>query len=159
MPRSGKIRAPQATQIPAKRGEFFRERIVMASVQPSELTVVTKAKDLCSYVMTVTQKSPKQFRFTFVSRLQNLSLDIIEYIYRANDTFIGIGCPDGNKAIRLDFQHKAMTSLKLLAYIAELSMSGGCILMKQYEQVAQKSSECIRFLSAWMNSDRKRLRD
>ena len=33
----------------------------------SELTVITKAKDLCSYVMTVTQKSPKQFRFTFVS--------------------------------------------------------------------------------------------
>lgn len=25
----------------------------------SELTVITKAKDLCTYVMTVTQKSPK----------------------------------------------------------------------------------------------------
>ena len=44
----------------------------------SELTVITKAKDLCSYVMTVTQKSPKQFRFTFVSRLQNLALSAIE---------------------------------------------------------------------------------
>lgn len=39
----------------------------------SELTVITKAKDLCAYVMTVTQKSPKQFRFTFVNRLQNLA--------------------------------------------------------------------------------------
>lgn len=29
----------------------------------SELTVITKAKDLCSYVMTVTQKSPKHFRY------------------------------------------------------------------------------------------------
>jgi hypothetical protein len=54
----------------------------MTNAQPSELTVVTK--DLCSYVMTVTQKSPKQFRFTFVSRLQNLSLDIVECIYRAS---------------------------------------------------------------------------
>ena len=40
----------------------------------SELAVVTKAKDLCSYVMTVTQKSPKHFRFTFVSRLQDPAL-------------------------------------------------------------------------------------
>lgn len=43
----------------------------------SELTVITKAKDLCSYVIKVTQKSPKQFRFTFVSRLQNLREDQI----------------------------------------------------------------------------------
>lgn len=28
----------------------------------SELMVMTKAKDLCSYVLTVTQKSPKQFQ-------------------------------------------------------------------------------------------------
>lgn len=54
----------------------------------SELTVITKAKDLCSYVMTVTQKSPKQFRFTFVSRLQNLSLSAIENLFRANDVFV-----------------------------------------------------------------------
>ena len=27
----------------------------------SELTVITKAKELCSYVLTVTEKSPKRF--------------------------------------------------------------------------------------------------
>lgn len=54
----------------------------------SELTVITKAKELCSYVMTVTQKSPKQFRFTFVSRLQNLALSAIENLFRANDVFV-----------------------------------------------------------------------
>ena len=42
--------------------------------QDSELSMITRAKDLCTYIMTVTQKSPKQFRYTFVSRLQNLSL-------------------------------------------------------------------------------------
>ena len=57
----------------------------------SELTVITKAKDLCSYVMTVTQKSPKHFRFTFVTRLQNLALSVIENLFRANykDRFDG----------------------------------------------------------------------
>jgi len=51
--------------------------------------VVTKAKELCTYIITVTQKSPKQFRFTFVSRLQNIALDVIENIYYANEIYIG----------------------------------------------------------------------
>ena len=63
----------------------------MPTNQNSELFAVTKAKELCSYIMTVTQKSPKQFRFTFSSRLQNLSLDVIEDIYYANETFMGKG--------------------------------------------------------------------
>ena len=46
----------------------------MAQNSQSELIVVTRAKELCSYIMTVTQKSPKHFRFTFVTRLQNLTL-------------------------------------------------------------------------------------
>lgn len=56
--------------------------------KPSELTVITKAKDLCSYIMTVTQKSPKQFRFTFVTRMQNLALSVIENLFLANDVFV-----------------------------------------------------------------------
>ncbi len=53
----------------------------------SELAVITKAKDLCSYVMTVTEKSPKRFRFTLTSRLQNYALDVIENLFMANETF------------------------------------------------------------------------
>ena len=57
----------------------------------SELQVITKARDLCSYVMTVTQKSPKHFRYTFVSRLQDLTLSVIENLYLANDTYVKRG--------------------------------------------------------------------
>lgn len=57
----------------------------------SELLVITRAKDLCSHIMQVTQKSPKHFRYTFVSRLQNLSLSAIENLYRANDIFVQRG--------------------------------------------------------------------
>ena len=53
-----------------------------------ELQVIIKAKDLCSYVMTVTQKSPKHFRYTFVSRLQNLTLSVIENLFRANAIYV-----------------------------------------------------------------------
>ena len=53
-----------------------------------ELFVIVKAKDLGNYIFTVTDKSPKKFRFTLVSRMQNLSLDIIENLYRANQVFV-----------------------------------------------------------------------
>jgi hypothetical protein len=128
----------------------------MTNIQ-SELTIVTKAKDLCSYIMTVTQKSPKQFRFTFVTRLQNLALDIIECVYRANEIYIGQGVNQAlNKAARLDFQHKALTGVKILAYFAELAMTHQCLLAKQYEQIALKSTDCMRLIGAWINSDKNR---
>lgn len=122
----------------------------------SELTVITRAKDLCSYVMTVTQKSPKQFRFTFTSRLQNLSLDVIEALYRANDTFVTKDNPSSRDK-RLEFQHQAMTNLKLLAYFSLLAREQNCILPKQYEQISRQSADCQNLLSAWINSDRRRL--
>ena len=122
----------------------------------SELTVITKAKDLCSYIMTVTQKSPKQFRFTFTSRLQNLSLDVIEFLYRANDTFVTKENASSREK-RLEFQHQAMTDLKLLAYFSLLAREQNCILPKQYEQISRQSADCQNLLGAWINSDRRRL--
>ena len=59
----------------------------MASAQ-SELRVITFAKDLLSYVMTVTQKAPKQFRFSLISRMQGYALDIVEELYYANDIYL-----------------------------------------------------------------------
>lgn len=122
----------------------------------SELTVITKAKDLCSYVMTVTQKSPKQFRFTFTSRLQNLSLNIIESLYRANDTLVTKDNA-ASRDKRLEFQHQAMTDLKLLCYFSLLAREQNCILPKQYERVSRQATDCLNLLGAWINSDRRRL--
>lgn len=122
----------------------------------SELTVITKAKDLCSYVMTVTQKSPKHFRYTFICKMQNLALSVIEDLFRANDVYVTAQNLQAQKE-RLAFQHSAMTNLKLLGYIAMLSMEQKCILSKQYEQVSRLISDCQNMLGAWINSDRKRL--
>lgn len=121
----------------------------------SELTVITQAKDLCSYVMVVTQKSPKHFRYTFVSRLQNLSLSIIENLYRANEVYVSK--QDKNAcANRLAYQRQAMTDIKILCYFALLAMEQKCILFKQYEQIAKQGAICQNLLGAWINSDRKR---
>jgi len=125
------------------------------STKQSELSVITKAKDLSSYIYTITQKSPKQFRFTLVARLQNYSLDIIEHLYKANDTFVRPG--DIRKAeIRRDNQGEAMTYLRLLTHVTQLSMDQGAILPKQYEQITEKIYEVMNLLGAWIKSDEKR---
>ena len=123
----------------------------------NELNVIVKAKDLCSYVMIITQKSPKQFRFTFVSRLHNLSLSIIENLIRANDVFVVKNDQIAYKE-RLQYQRNAMTDLRILGYIALLSMEQKCILLKQYEQISRHINECQNLVGAWMNSNRKRFR-
>ena len=124
----------------------------------SELTIITKAKDLCGYVMTVTEKSPKRFRFTLVSRMQNLAIDLIEEAYRANEIYVGGENKVQSMEKRLEHQHSALTSVKLLGYMALLAREQGCILPKQYEQITKQVSDCQNLLGAWINSDRKRLK-
>ena len=116
--------------------------------------VITKAKNLSDYILTITQKSPKQFRFSLVGRLQNYALDIVELLYEANDVFAQ---DDETRKERLSYQHKAMTRLKLLSYVAQVSSEQGAIQFKQYEQIVAQVTECERLLGAWMASARKKM--
>ena len=95
----------------------------MAHTQ-SELQVITFAKDLCNYVMTITQKSPKQFRFSLIGRLQGYVLDIVEELYYANDIYVTPSSRAG-WAQRQAHQRKAMSTLKLLSWVAQVSMEQG----------------------------------
>ena len=115
----------------------------------SELAAITAAKNLCKYVFLVTNKSPKIFRFSLVSRMQNFSLNIIEKLYRANEVFIKIN-PSVALQARLNFQHTALTDIKLLSYMAFLAKEQGCILPKQYEHIAKLSFDCQNLLGAWI---------
>lgn len=113
----------------------------------SDLFVMTKTKDLAKYIITVTEKSPKRFRFTLVVRLQNYILDAIENIYLANQEH------DKNK--RLALQNKAKTLLSMLDYFAGIAYEEECILFKQYEQISKQQAECLMYLGKWIASTSK----
>ena len=113
--------------------------------------------------MTITQKSPKQFRFSLVGRMQGYVLDVVEELYYANDIFV---TPESRAgwAQRQAHQRKAMSTLKLLVYVAQISREQGAIQPKQYEQIRRAKEEAGRaniqnLLGAWINSDSKRLRN
>lgn len=98
-----------------------------------DLSVITKAKEVCSYILTITDKSPKRFRFTLVSRLQNYSLTIIEKLILANEIYVCNNRQEVDEnalSERRRLQKNAMTHIKLLAYIAQVSMEQQCILPK-----------------------------
>lgn len=122
----------------------------------SELQVITFAKNLLSYVMTITQKSPKQFRFSLVGRMQGYVLDVVEELYYANDIYVTPSSQRG-WATRQAHQRKAMSTLKLLVYVAQVSMEQGAIQPKQYEQICQQAFNTQNLLGAWIISDQKRL--
>ncbi len=134
--------------------------IYMAVNNQGELSVITAAKDLCSYIFVITDKSPKKFRFTLTSRMQNYALDIIGYLNMANEIYMKSSRRDVLEravGMRRSYQKKAMTSIKLLDYIAQLSMEQKCILPNQYEQITKKLWDCRKMLNAWINSDSRRL--
>ena len=122
----------------------------------SELQVITYAKKLSSYVMTVTQKAPKQFRFSVVGRMQGYVLDIVEELYYANDIYVQPASRAGWSA-RQAHQRKALSTLKLLGYVSQLAMELQAIQPKQYEQISQQAYQVQNLLGAWIISDSKRL--
>lgn len=81
----------------------------------SDLYVMTKTKDLAKYILTVTEKSPKKFRFTLVVRIQNYILDTIENIYLANT--------EKNIDIRYQYQQKAKIFCQCLIILQDLHTS------------------------------------
>lgn len=122
----------------------------------SELQVITYAKKLSSYVMTITQKSPKQFRFSVVGKMQTYVLDIVEELYYANDIYVQPGNRSGWSA-RQTHQRKALSTLKLLGYVSQLAMELGAIQLRQYEQISRQAYDVQNMLGAWIISDSRRL--
>lgn len=126
------------------------ELITKIPFNSNDLMVITVAKKLAAYVITVTEKSPKKFRGVFVNRMQNYCLDTLEYLLQANFTRMD---SIENKKKREVNQKEAVVKMKLLGYMAMLAESSGCILKKQYKQISIQLSEVINLIVAWKKSD------
>ena len=75
--------------------------------QQSEMAVFTRAKELSKAVFVVTQDAPKKFRFSLVSRLQDISLAVVGHLYRANEIFIDPTLFKKDNSVKTDCQLSA----------------------------------------------------
>lgn len=95
----------------------------------SDLTVITKSNDLVNAVLGYTNNSPAKFRFSLTGRMQNLSLDILDNLYRAND----YDSKDINELNqRIILQRKVISSLKFLPQFAKLLSNRKLFLLRTY---------------------------
>lgn len=117
--------------------------------------VITNAKNLVNYVMQVTQKSPKFYRFSLVAELHEHAIFVLKNVIRANETFVAPG-DESALARRQAFQQEAMVELKLLGSFAEIALDQKCVMPKHYETISSLAYECMNMLGAWGKSDRKR---
>ncbi|MDO5396374.1 MAG: four helix bundle protein [bacterium] len=106
----------------------------------NDLNVIKKSKDLSGMIFEITERSPKKFRFTLVSKMQNLSLEVISELYMANDTFVDMKIiSDMNKTIDFTKNIKSFKSEEERIYyrnkIFELKMTRA---VKTEERVSRR---------------------
>lgn len=89
--------------------------------QENELSIMIKSRKLIEYIFTITEKSSKKFRFTITSKLQNVSLSIMEYLIRANEIYIKDKTQTESYRKRLEYQREAMIDLKVLGHMAMIA--------------------------------------
>lgn len=101
-----------------------------------DFKLLVKAKDLANYTLKITDNAkrfPKKYRFTFVNRMQNLSLDIYELINTANElnTNDKIGLEQ-----RLRLQNQAITKCKTLLFLINLCYKNEKIALNERQAIA-----------------------
>lgn len=115
-----------------------------------------KSERFREHIYTITDKYPKKFRFTLVSKLQNLSIAVIENLYRANIVYVMGSNDTARIEKRKGYQKEAYVSLKLFNYFAWMAREQQCILPKQFEQIAKQSTGVSQMLLGWLKSDKKK---
>ena len=111
-----------------------------------EMAVFTCAKKLAEYIFVICEKSPKKYRWSIITRLQNASVDVIENLYRANF--------ERGSAERIAYQKSALVSLNLVAFFAETARSKQAINLHQTEVIAKQLVECKKLLNGWVKATR-----
>ncbi|MDO5330802.1 MAG: four helix bundle protein [Bacillota bacterium] len=117
----------------------------------STLAVMTKARELAQYVFDACEKSPRKYRFSLCTKLQNYALNVIEEIYLANSS--------KDLGIRISHQERARVNLAMTDYFANLANELNCLSIHQYEVISLRDAEAMKLLVAWMNSSKKQLEE
>ncbi len=112
-----------------------------------EMAVFTHAKKLSEYIFVITEKSPKKLRWSIVSRLQNISTELIENLYRANN--------EREEAARLEYQKRASVCIDLLDFYAETAKRMKAINLHQMSVIARQTSDVNKLLRGWIKSGKR----
>lgn len=118
-----------------------------------KLDVIVKAIDLMNYSITTTsnrKRYPMKY-IQIIKRIQNMSMDIYEFLIEANRLDIKTA-----KAERLKLQTKAITSCDKLSCFVEMSMNLN-IIGTDTVAIWQKKINDVKYMTiAWREKDKQR---
>ena len=121
-----------------------------------KLTVIVRTQELLVYVLEATAKSPREYRFTFTNRMQNWTTDILEAVILANDVYIN---PQNfnlkRYELRRNYQHNALTKIKMLSFLAREAMERRVLTLAQYERISKLTKDCQFLIGGWIKSDKE----
>lgn len=113
----------------------------------STLAVMTKTRELTTYVFDACEKAPRKYRFSLCMKVQNYCLDALENIYLANS--------EKDLGKRISYQEKAKVNIAMLDYFFNLAYELQCFTFHQYEVVSLKVAETLKLMIAWLNSTKR----
>ena len=114
-----------------------------------EMAVFTHAKKLSEYIFVITEKSPKKYRWSIISRLQNASVELVENLYRANF--------ERDEALRITFQKCAAVCIKLIDFYVETARKKQAITIRQTAVLAKHIAETEKLLNGWVRSTKRKM--
>ena len=129
-----------------------RKPFIITSLDPAkererEMAIFTAAKKLSEYIYIVTEKSPKKYRWSIITKIQNASIAVIEDLYLAN-------FEEG--AERLAYQKQAGVQLRLIDHYAEVAYKLKAIPFKQMEHIAYLIIDARKLLAGWSKCTKNR---
>ncbi len=128
----------------------MEQQLVNNERKESELLVFIKAKNLSSYILLISGKSPVKYRYSLLNPLINSSLDIIQLLYEANE----LEMKDNR---RLELIRQAKAKLKIIDFISSVAKDASCFTSHQYETIIARIGDCSKYLLGYYNSCKKAL--
>lgn len=124
-----------------------------------DFLLLVKAEELASHTITITENSrrfPKKYRFTFVNRMQNITLEIYELINTANE--LNTNDPEALKE-RLKLQNLAITKCKTLLFLITLCLENKNISVddRQAEVWARYVLNVKNMAIKWHTKDKEKI--
>ncbi len=105
----------------------------------TELLVFVKAKALTKYVMSACARAPVKFRYSLLNPLLNECLDLIHFLYEANE--LPVKDPERARLVR-----KAISRLKSIDFISSFAAESICFTAKQGEVISRYAGDCFKYL-------------
>lgn len=121
------------------RNEPSKKKKVKGPRDESELMVIQWAKKLCDYIMDASLTSPKVFRYSYLNKIIDLSLEVVINLFDANEM-------DPTDPMRKRIVRRCIARVKSIGFIAEAAFHHNVFSDHQKEVILRYSGNCMKCL-------------